>query len=83
MLTLTCPFCGKREHIEFEYGGPAGLSRPWQGAEEQAWLDYLYQRDNPADWRVELWRHAHGCGIWFEVERHTTTHEIRPREGAR
>jgi len=77
MLHLNCPFCGRREFTEFEYGGPAGLTRPWQGADDGAWLDYLYQRANPTDWRVELWRHVHGCGTWFEVQRHTTTHEIR------
>ena len=83
MLHLDCPFCGAREFTEFEYGGPAGLARPWQGADDQAWLEYLYQRENPAGWRRELWLHAHGCGAWFEVERHTTTHEILPPRGGR
>jgi heterotetrameric sarcosine oxidase delta subunit len=80
MLILACPFCGPREFTEFDYGGPAGLDRPPPGATDGAWLDYLYLRANPTGWRRELWRHAHGCGTWFEVERHTTSDEIRNGE---
>ncbi|TLY56425.1 MAG: sarcosine oxidase subunit delta, partial [Gammaproteobacteria bacterium] len=25
---------------------------------------------------LERWRHAYGCGQWFNVARHTVTHEV-------
>ena len=80
MLHLTCPFCGPREFTEFEYGGEADLARPAPDAEEGAWLHYVYLRANPGGWRAELWRHAHGCGTWLRVERHTTSHQINAKD---
>jgi sarcosine oxidase subunit delta len=37
----------------------------------------VFLRDNPKGWFRERWFHVHGCRIWFTVERHTVTHEIR------
>jgi sarcosine oxidase subunit delta len=75
MLQVNCPFCGPRDHDEFEYGGDAAPSRPAPDAPLQAWLDYVYIRSNPEGLREELWFHAHGCGTWFAAARHMTTHE--------
>jgi heterotetrameric sarcosine oxidase delta subunit len=25
---------------------------------------------------LERWRHAYGCGCWFNIARHTVTHEV-------
>ena len=33
-------------------------------------------RDNPRGVHLERWRHAYGCGCWFNIARHTVTHEV-------
>ena len=33
-------------------------------------------RTNPKGRHRERWCHSHGCGRWFNVERHTLTHDI-------
>ncbi|MEO3427488.1 sarcosine oxidase subunit delta [Pelagibius sp. CAU 1746] len=76
MMVIACPFCGPRPEIEFSYGGDASLSRPPEDGKQEAYLDYLYLRDNPRGWHEELWVHRHGCGAWISLRRHTVTHEI-------
>ena len=44
--------------------------------DEPAWADYLFMRANPKGRHRERWCHSHGCGRWFNAERHTATHEI-------
>jgi sarcosine oxidase subunit delta len=36
----------------------------------------LFFRDNPKGVLRERWRHAYGCGQWFNIARNTMTHEI-------
>jgi sarcosine oxidase subunit delta len=36
----------------------------------------FFLRDNPAGVHYERWLHAYGCGRWFNLARHTVTHEI-------
>jgi heterotetrameric sarcosine oxidase delta subunit len=43
---------------------------------DATWADYLFNRDNPKGVHYERWLHAYGCGRWFNVARHTVTHEI-------
>ena len=45
-------------------------------AAEQAWVDYVYFRDNPAGLHREHWHHSAGCHAWLVVTRNITTHEI-------
>ena len=33
-------------------------------------------RDNPKGLFLERWAHSQGCRRWFNVARHTVTHEI-------
>jgi heterotetrameric sarcosine oxidase delta subunit len=33
-------------------------------------------RDNPKGVFHERWMHRHGCRRWFNLTRHTVTHEI-------
>ena len=67
-----------RDEIEFQYGGEAEVVRPEPGvADEEAWAKYLFLRNNTKGWVHEQWAHVHGCGQWFNVLRHTVTHEIR------
>ena len=78
MLRIPCPFCGPRDESEFAYGGEAHIARPensWTLSDED-WADYVFVRTNPKGRHAERWRHAHGCGRWFNALRDTVTHEI-------
>jgi sarcosine oxidase subunit delta len=75
MLLIVCPYCGKRPEIEFAYGGQAHLVRPNQPSklDDQAWAEYLYMRVNTKGVYAERWRHARGCGRFFNALRDTNT----------
>ncbi len=75
-MRIPCPWCGKRNRDEFRYLGDANVKRPAADADDKAWMDYVYMRDNPAGPHRELWYHAAGCHSWLVVTRDTTTHEI-------
>ena len=76
MLRIACPHCDVRDEVEFAFGGPSHVTRPGLQASDREWTDYLYHRDNPKGIHYERWLHAHGCGRWFNVARHTVTHEV-------
>jgi len=77
MFHIHCPWCGKRDEAEFNYGGQAPIIRPDPATTgDEDWSTYLYVRDNPKGWMQERWRHTFGCGQWFQALRHTVTHEI-------
>ena len=76
MLRLECPWCGRRDESEFVFGGEAHLVRPPLEVDDRTWTDYLFFRDNPLGWHAERWRHARGCGQWFNLRRHTLTHQV-------
>ena len=73
MLLIACPFCGPRAEIEFTYGGEAHLVRDPGAASDQEWTAFLYQRSNARGVQAERWRHAHGCGRFFNALRDTGT----------
>ncbi|HWJ34167.1 MAG TPA: sarcosine oxidase subunit delta [Steroidobacteraceae bacterium] len=75
MLLIVCPYCGKRPELEFTYGGQAHLARPAKPVEldDQTWTDFLYMRTNTKGPYAERWRHARGCGRFFNAVRDTTT----------
>jgi sarcosine oxidase, subunit delta len=75
MLLIVCPYCGKRPEIEFTYGGQAHLTRAAQPSDldDSAWADFLYMRENTKGIYAERWRHARGCGRFFNALRDTTT----------
>jgi heterotetrameric sarcosine oxidase delta subunit len=78
MLLIECPSCGARDETEFTFAGEANVVRPDPDAATDAgWAAYLYERHNPKGWQNERWWHAHGCGQWFNLSRHSVTHEIR------
>ena len=60
MMQLICPWCGLRDESEFVCGGTT----------------HIFFRDNPKGVHLERWRHAYGCGQWFNLARHTVTHEV-------
>ncbi len=76
MLQIPCIYCGPRDENEFVCGGTSHMVRPPLEATDTEWGEYLFFRDNPKGVHLERWRHTQGCGRWFNVARHTVTHEI-------
>ena len=78
MLLIACPWCGEREELEFHYGGQAHVAYPADptALSDGEWGEYLFVRDNPKGPFAERWSHSAGCRRWFNVVRHTVTHEI-------
>ncbi len=76
MMQLTCPWCGVRDESEFACAGTTHIVRPPLTASERQWGEYLFFRDNPRGLHRERWRHAFGCGQWFNVVRDMVTHEV-------
>ena len=76
MLRIPCPFCGPRDHSEFDYAGDATVEHPALDAPIGDWVDAVYVRDDPKGTHTELWRHTRGCRCWLAVRRDTLTHEI-------
>ena len=91
MLLIACPWCGERDETEFHYGGQAHVAYPADPAAltDAEWGAYLFVRANPKGDFAERWVHTAGCRRWFNVIRHTVTHDIsavypagRPRPDA-
>ena len=57
--------------------GAAGVQRPAPDAAPEAWVDYVYLRDNPAGMHEELFHHAGGCRAMLVVRRDTRTHAVQ------
>ena len=78
-MIINHPLLGPRDSAEFTYLGDAALiHRPdWQAQDALGqFIDYAYQRSNPAGAHRELWFHEQGDRSWLVVTRDTTTHEI-------
>ena len=78
MLLIDCPYCGERPEPEFTYGGQGHLARPQdpQTCTPEEWSGYLYQRDNTRGLQAERWRHARGCGRFFNALRDSVTDQF-------
>ena len=78
MLLISCPWCGARAEVEFSYGGQAHVAYPQDphALTDEEWAQYLFVRDNPKGLFLESWVHSQGCRRWFNLARHTVTHEI-------
>lgn len=76
MMQIDCPFCGRRDETEFAYGGESHIVRPALDVDDRRWTDYLWFRDNTKGVHAERWRHARGCGQWFNALRNTATHQF-------
>jgi len=78
MLVIDCPYCGRRPELEFTHGGQAHVARPADPAAASAddWGAYLYLRTNTRGVHAERWRHARGCGRFFNALRDTTTDQF-------
>ena len=84
MLLIDCPWCGKRDEMEFRCGGERADPRPafqengdGDAARDLAWTRYLNDRANVRGLHQERWLHAFGCRQWFVVTRNTATHAIQ------
>jgi sarcosine oxidase subunit delta len=79
MLLIDCPYCGMaRPEIEFRYGGEAHIARaadPSTLSDEEL-ANFLYFRSNPKGVLAERWRHAFGCGCFFNCLRDTLSDKI-------
>ena len=76
-MRIDCPNCGSRDRREFQYLGAAVLmDRPAPDAGEQAFVEYVYFRENPAGAHRELWLHEMGCRSWIVAERNMGSHEF-------
>ena len=78
MLLISCPWCGPRDEVEFHCGGEAHIVRPKDpdALSDAEWADYLFMRSNPKGIHRERWVHTQGCRRWFNVLRHTVSHQI-------
>ena len=78
MLIIDCPFCGPRAENEFAYGGEGGIARPLatETLTDEQWGDYVFMRHNPKGLHHEQWRHASGCGKWFNALRDTVSYRF-------
>jgi sarcosine oxidase subunit delta len=89
-MRIKCPYCGERGNEEFVYHGDATVVRPDgqipDGPDSpawNAWMDYVYLRDNPMGLHRELWYHSAGCHAWLVVTRDVRNHAIAAVEPAR
>jgi sarcosine oxidase subunit delta len=78
MLRIDCPWCGPRDEHEFSCGGQSHIRRPLleESVSDEEWADYMFQRINPRGIHYERWQHSFGCRQWFNVARHTVSHDI-------
>jgi len=79
MLQIKCPWCGIRDEDEFTCGGQSHITRPAnpEKASDEQWAAYLFDRANPKGISLERWHHSFGCRQWFNIARHTVSHEIK------
>ena len=78
MLRISCPYCGLRDQVEFQFGGETHIARPEkpEQASDSEWANYMFYRDNIKGLHYERWVHSLGCRQWFTLARDTVTHEI-------
>jgi len=75
-MRVRCPYCGDRPIDEFVQLGAADPVRPPADAGLDAFVDYVYLRDNPAGIHRELFQHLAGCRALLAIRRDTRTHDI-------
>ncbi|MEM8749927.1 MAG: sarcosine oxidase subunit delta [Pseudomonadota bacterium] len=76
MLLIHCPYCQEdRPELEFANAGEAHIVRP-KNMDEMSDEDFeamFFIRDNPKGVNLERWRHAFGCGRFFNAIRNTVS----------
>ena len=74
MKLIPCPLNGMRNVNEFAYGGEL-IEMPEPDAPEEAWIHYIFTRENKAGVVREWWIHM-PTSYWFILERDTVTDAI-------
>lgn len=74
MKLIPCPLNGPRNINEFAYGGEV-TDMPAAGADDAAWTDHIFLRDNAAGVVREWWFHVPSA-YWFIVERDTVSDSV-------
>jgi len=77
VFCIPCPHCGPRNRSEFRHVGEMTTRPDPRTTTPEQWRDYLYVRDNLADWTIETWYHGAGCRQFMTLERHTVTNDFR------
>ena len=76
MLLIHCPY-GNADlpELEFSNAGEAHIIRPknMDDMSDAEFEKMFFIRDNPKGVSLERWRHAHGCGRFFNAIRHTVS----------
>ena len=76
MLLIHCPYCeSDLPELEFANAGEAHIVRPKDMADmsDEDFEKMFFIRENPKGLSLERWRHAHGCGRFFNAVRHTVS----------
>jgi sarcosine oxidase, subunit delta len=68
MKLLTCPINGPRPLSEFLFGGEVREMPDSKTATDEAWADYVFNRQGEPGVRKEWWYHT-ASGTWFIAER--------------
>ncbi len=79
MLLIRCPYCEtERPELEFRHAGQAHRDRPADpaAASDSDWAEFLFFRVNVKGVHAERWRHANGCGRYFNCLRDTVSDRI-------
>ncbi len=77
MILVPCPHCGPRNMGDLRLVGESVARPDPNTTTPEEWGEYLYLRDNVADWQVETWYCRSGCRRYFKLERNTSTNEFR------
>ncbi|TCT44916.1 sarcosine oxidase subunit delta [Martelella mediterranea] len=76
MLLIRCPYCNETlPEAEFAYAGEAHIERATLPSDQSdaQWESFLFIRTNVKGPHYERWRHAHGCGRFFNAVRDTVS----------
>ena len=69
---MTCPVNGPRTIGEFIYAGELRSMPDPASSDDDAWADYVFNRNGVAALKHEWWCHS-PSGVWFIAERDTAT----------
>ncbi|MDB5805629.1 MAG: sarcosine oxidase subunit delta [Betaproteobacteria bacterium] len=72
---MTCPINGPRPVSEFFYHGELRPMPDPQAATDDAWADYVFNRNGAPGVKREWWYHL-PSGVWFIAERDTATDQV-------
>jgi len=72
---INCPHSGPRPKEEFTIKGAVG-TRPTPDDGFEAWMDYVYWRENKRGLIAEFWHHTSGTRRWLVVLRNSENHEV-------